>query len=422
VSVKVSSSGQAGSLIGELAIARADGSFVSDIPLRDSGPVRKATGSYPWRLDGDYNTIVTVTNVIDSVAKFQAWINYPGGSYQFTARELQAGETATFDLRKLRDLGVKDVKGHSLPTYVLGGQFRWSIAQGGGETKLNGRAEIASVKANRRSSYSCEVCCPNSFMYGSLVANSLSMEVGDTSATTVWGSYQDCYGSYIGDYSTYPTTWSIQYPSIMNAWTVTTGQASAQGLAGGTSNFDGDWTDDIYLHPDAESCNIQEVAAYAAGQVQSGCSNTEKDSLIQEYRNYSLTQPHCADFTQTRRSTYFSFGEINTGDYSWALVRDPLPPGLDSWLTNYGSSRIINSSYRNPVRNAAVGGAFSPPSRHMYGDAADFRNSAGNVNNAEYWAMVTAASNASADYIEDPTLACHYACVHADWRGHTGGY
>jgi len=121
---------------------------------------------------------------------------------------------------------------------------------------------------------------------------------------------------------------------------------------------------------------------------------------------------------------YFSFAEINTGDYTWALVRDPLIAaassafGLDAWRTNYGGPRIINSAYRNPARNAAVGGAAQ--SRHMYGDAADLRNQTGTV--AEWDAMVRAAKNANADFIEDSLGPCGLSCVHADWRNHAGGY
>jgi hypothetical protein len=35
--------------------------------------------------------------------------------------------------------------------------------------------------------------------------------------------------------------------------------------------------------------------------------------------------PVCSDFTQTAHSVYFTFAEINvTGDYTWALIRQPL--------------------------------------------------------------------------------------------------
>lgn len=36
--------------------------------------------------------------------------------------------------------------------------------------------------------------------------------------------------------------------------------------------------------------------------------------------------------------------------------------------------------------------------------------------------MVNAATVAHADFIEQSTGPCKYACTHADWRAHTGGY
>ena len=125
-----------------------------------------------------------------------------------------------------------------------------------------------------------------------------------------------------------------------------------------------------------------------------------------------------------RQSVYFQFSELNTGDHSWALIRQPLIVGagtgygLDKWRENYGGSRIVNSAYRNPVRNANVGGAQN--SRHMYGDASDLRNNS--VTQQEWDSMVTAAENAFASWIEPVNGPCGLGCTHADWRYVTGGY
>jgi hypothetical protein len=80
--------------------------------LRDPGRVRQATGSYPWRLDGDYNTLVSITNVSGSSAEFHARLNYPGGVSWFPTRTLEPGRAATFDVRTLRDKQTPDTKGN----------------------------------------------------------------------------------------------------------------------------------------------------------------------------------------------------------------------------------------------------------------------------------------------------------------------
>lgn len=151
----------------------------------------------------------------------------------------------------------------------------------------------------------------------------------------------------------------------------------------------------------------------------------DRDKIIKEYKDHGVTlTPACADFTQTAHSQHFSFSEINKGDFAWALIRKPLTVaasdgyGLDKWREEYGSARIVNSGYRNPARNAAVGGA--PQSRHMYGDAVDFRNVA--VTEDEWNKMNAAAVRAKADFIEPRNGPCALNCVHADWRAHAGGY
>jgi hypothetical protein len=136
-----------------------------------------------------------------------------------------------------------------------------------------------------------------------------------------------------------------------------------------------------------------------------------------------IFDPMCNEFTRSAGSQYFSFAELNTGDYSWALIREPLviPAasgyGLDRWRAEYGSSRIINSAYRNPVRNQNAGGRAN--SRHQFGDAVDFRNQT--RTQGEWDLMVLAARRARADFIESLEES-GIGHVHADWRNHAGGY
>lgn len=158
--------------------------------------------------------------------------------------------------------------------------------------------------------------------------------------------------------------------------------------------------------------------------------NQERDALNYENVTYGIGRPdgpfRCADYTQTRRSAYFSFAELNKSDYSWALIKDALIApdysgfGMDLWREYIGlGPRTVNSGYRNPVRNANVNGR--PNSRHLYGDAADLNNNS-YPSEDEYWTMVNAGWAAGADYVETPDLACGYQCAHADWRFHGGSY
>jgi hypothetical protein len=156
-----------------------------------------------------------------------------------------------------------------------------------------------------------------------------------------------------------------------------------------------------------------------------GNCGDQRDDIRREYVTHRVNlRPACQDFTQTRHGTYFTFNELNTGDFNWALIRDPLIVnevnnyGLNRWRLEYGGPRIVNSAYRNPARNARVGGVAT--SRHMHGDAADLRNVTQTVN--EYNSMAQAAGRANADFIEPLNGPCMLGCVHADWRNHAGGY
>lgn len=161
VSVEVGNSGAPGSLIGSLYGVNATTGVVYDIPLRDSGPVRTMTGSYPWRIDKDYTTVVYVTNISDQEAEFVSQINYDGGKFVIDPRKLKPGETATFDLQKIRDERMPDNTGRSLPKTASLGQFKWAVrGVTGGKLVLIGRAEMVSRSQRISTSYSCNDPCP----------------------------------------------------------------------------------------------------------------------------------------------------------------------------------------------------------------------------------------------------------------------
>jgi hypothetical protein len=133
-----------------------------------------------------------------------------------------------------------------------------------------------------------------------------------------------------------------------------------------------------------------------------------------EYAKYNVNlTPQCEDFSDARHPDHFSFNELNTGDYTVALIRDPLivgssTDGLEKWRSQYGSPMTVTSAYRNPARNQAVGGAAG--SRHVFGDAADIATGGDhNVWNS----LQTAAQNANADFIETTADACGWNCLHA---------
>ena len=148
----------------------------------------------------------------------------------------------------------------------------------------------------------------------------------------------------------------------------------------------------------------------------------ERDQIIQEYKSYGVAQiPSCATFTQSASNAYYSYGQLSANNtYSWSILRFPLTVssstgyGLEKWVVNIGAAYPLNSVYRSPAHNIAVGGAAN--SRHVYGDAVDMRNQSGSY--ADWSYLIVAAQAAGADYTEPTSLPCHTNCAHADWRVH----
>jgi len=264
VSVQVLNDGPAGSLIGGLCSANGSANKTYDVPLRDSGPVRNSTGSYPWRIDGDYTSTIFITNVGSEPAKFVGSINYDGGTYRFDVRELVVGETAVFSLNQLRDQQIPDKDGHVLPHTLQSGQFRWSVIGGHGASRLIGRTEVVSPTHNVSSSFSCPVCCPDQL--GDLIANPSSFSVIINGSTGVYidGVYVDCSGhtTWSGHYS-YSVSWWCQYTSRIS-FSGSSNQYTCNGLSTGSSNFSASAYDTVYDN-DGMDCYARDVNFVAPG-------------------------------------------------------------------------------------------------------------------------------------------------------------
>lgn len=74
---------------------------------------------------------------------------------------------------------------------------------------------------------------------------------------------------------------------------------------------------------------------------------------------------------QTMLSKHFRTREFQTGNCNFVIVSNMLLKVLDSLRDKIGEPIYINSGYRTPEHNKAVGGALL--SYHQYGMAADIR-------------------------------------------------
>lgn len=247
VSAQVLNNGAPGSLIGALYSTDRSSQLAYDVPLRDSGKMRNSTGSYPWRVDGDYTTIVNITNINDQVASFIVDIRYPGGHYFLPAKELAVGGTTTFDLRQLISEQKPDSKGNVIPLSTEGGQFHWSVFGGAAASKFIGRSEVVSLSQRVSSSYSCPSCCPDSGPFGYLISPG-SVAVGGFAQVETEGEMMDCNG-YPTDTGLYIYPWWMDNSSIASV----NSTGGVQGLSPGSTFVNGSWVCYIWF-PGPEDC------------------------------------------------------------------------------------------------------------------------------------------------------------------------
>lgn len=237
VSIQILNNGAPGSLIGALNGTNAANNMTYDVPLRDIGALRNSTGAYPWRIDQDLSTIVSLTNTGTVSSGVVVQLNYPGGTYLLDPRPLAAGETVFHDLREIRDKQIPDRNGRTLPRSVKGGQFKWFIyGFGPGSGRVIGRAEMISESQGISSSYSCPGGnCPPEFSYVFFDNPEPFMVPGNTAHVEAYEIWCDAYGCY-GPIGANVTSWDNSHP--LTATLIDSGaEADLVAIDGGSTTF-----------------------------------------------------------------------------------------------------------------------------------------------------------------------------------------
>ena len=237
VSVEVENDNTSGSLIGALYSLNKTTEVIYDVPLRDSGKLRNSTGAYPWRLDGDYKTTVTITNPSSGSARFRMSILFDGGQYLLPIETLESGKSAKFNVNRLRDEQIPDEKGRVIPKTATVGQFTWSIL-GAKTNRLIGRSEVVSKSQNISSSYSCNICCadngPDFGMTGPIFL--IAGLAGNFPTTETWTTCNQQQYSY----NTNIVGAAVADPSIAQITGGYSGVTTFTGYSGGQTSWYGD--------------------------------------------------------------------------------------------------------------------------------------------------------------------------------------
>lgn len=156
IGIQIFHGGESGDLIAQWFSVDASGSLVVETPLRSPAPNERIGGNHPWSIEGDTSSVLYVKNTGSEKGSFLGTIWHSQGQYMIGIKEVNAGETVSIDLRKLRDEQVPDVQGRRLPLDLTGGQIQWRWKQG---PPLVGRLNVMNTSKAIASNMSCQTCC-----------------------------------------------------------------------------------------------------------------------------------------------------------------------------------------------------------------------------------------------------------------------
>jgi len=272
--IKLESSGSIASIIASYSNHDPANQITRSVPFKDVGDLSTLTGAYPWRLDGNYSSKIFVTNVGKSRASIGAKIlPVSGPEYFIDTKYLEVGETAVFDIRKLRDEQVPDPKGVKLPKDVQLGQFVWNTIFGNGKDKLIGRNEVVDRSSGISASFSCPYCnCPYSTSSASINPFTPVVVInGVASIVATAGTSDPCGRGSPGGYTITPSSWSI-YTAGYFSLSSNQPTSTMQGMANGNSSFYTPFNGILYAFDGYSSCFVYSQPTLNPGGT--GCSGT----------------------------------------------------------------------------------------------------------------------------------------------------
>jgi hypothetical protein len=249
--------GNPGDLVAHLTSSAQTGNYVFDVPFKDPAVMMDHIGgSYPWHIDGDYESIIHVRNTTDQPARFTIQLDFQGGSYALSIKMMAPQQEIDVNVRALRDGQVKDSVSRVIPLSVTSGHASWHER---GPQPLIGRAEVYSVSAGIASSFSCGDCC---FYTCSVACSPTSMQGMPGESSPVSMLEMECSACYTFEEGPFDvsasSTWSSNNKAVAKMTVATPAQCNmlASGFALITVSFLG--TTDI---PAATCADTQEFTS-----------------------------------------------------------------------------------------------------------------------------------------------------------------
>jgi hypothetical protein len=416
VSLRMEHSGPPGSLVAQVSSVEAKSDLVVDAHVANEGDGWAGSGANPWRLDGETESILFLTNMGGQEARIGFVLTANGVHYYLTKLKLEPRETKAIDIRKLRDKQEADFKKNKIPAGASDGSVNWVRMD---NAPVMGRLVVIQRHKGVSSGYDCNTCpCSPGFTGTLSIAPST---IGVTPTTSMGCSctatYQDCNGvQYPYDETTF-STWSSDNSAI--ATVNPSGQV--QGVSAGSTYIKASFTGYQYYYEPMHGGCVR--SSPINGSTQSTCNVSPNygcadplNSIIQQYYDYPTGSPPyipgCTSFTNSGHTTNFTFAELNVNqEYPWAILTSTFLTGLQNTRNVYGAM-TVSSGYREPAYNHTIDPT-APGSRHVFGDAADIAST------QSTWQELHDDAKQNGACVEPVNYTGQYdwTHVHMDWRG-----
>jgi hypothetical protein len=214
-----------------------------------------------WEVDGTHNSLITIANGSDKIARAQLTILYNQGSGQYQLEQtLAPDEQMALDFGKLIHDRVPDKNGHTLPPGLTEGTYRLLDLNENPVGSLYEGKEIVD-KTYGHASYTCMICCgPDSpwMMY-----DPLSVLIGGSGNQSVQ-AVNSCSERPVDVTGDFPTWWTD------NSSIATASASQINGIAVGSTNHNA-LSINMYWGPKEDSggsdCPLSQEQLFAATNV-----------------------------------------------------------------------------------------------------------------------------------------------------------
>ncbi len=233
VSLRMEHSGPPGSLVAQVSSVEAKSDLVVDAHVANEGDGWAGSGANPWRLDGETESILFLTNMGGQEARIGFVLTANGVHYCLTKLKLEPRETKAIDIRKLRDKQEADFKKNKIPVGASDGSVNWVRMD---NAPVMGRLMVIQRHKGVASNYDCNQCgCPTSYFATQMSPSTVDLLPSTYMDCVLTEVTTSCNGTYYYSDVTSAASWSTSDTTIAYMDSSVKGRVHATTKGGTTS-------------------------------------------------------------------------------------------------------------------------------------------------------------------------------------------